>query len=249
MTKATRPFVKGLTVDSPTSRDLDDAIWVKRGKKGWSVIISITDVAAIIKKGDRFDNEAFKRAFTQYFAAGNHPMLTRELSDVKLSLLPNQVRKTISFFLKLDSNLNVSKLEIKRTRLKSKRKMTHQEVDRLLDETGDKQHQLWIDYFELAQGLLQKRREMGALAVFDLSKGLMTDEEGVVTRIPDGKYYRAYLIVQELMILCNHTVTAHLLKEGVSLLVRNHCTRKKEVHESYLSQISELLLEATPEVM
>ena len=71
MAKEKRSFVKGVTVDAPTSRDLDDAIWVEKKPDAWHVQVTITDVASRVPKGEAIDEEALRRAFTRYHATGN----------------------------------------------------------------------------------------------------------------------------------------------------------------------------------
>ncbi len=249
MAKDPRPLTQGVTVDGPTSRDLDDAIWVSRNENGWQIEVSISDVSDSIPKGGDVDEEARRRAFTRYFATGNRPMLPRQLADNELSLLPRKSRKTITFSITLSEDLTVIRTEIVKTRLSSQERFTYKEVDGFLDDESCAGHTWWRDCFELAQRLLNKRRERGALVVFDLKKGLLTNEEGDVERMPEGQYYRAYLIIQELMILTNHAVTSHLLEQGVTLLLRNHTTRKEEVRAQYLEALGKLLVEPTAEML
>lgn len=237
--------VEGVTVDGPTSRDLDDAISVKKTPDGWDIQVHIADVSARIRKGVEIDRQAYGKAFTRYYATGNVPMLPRNLADDQLSLLPQRPRMTTTFFIRLDANLGLEQIQIRKTRLTSKERLSHANVDEILRNTGHDQHQYWLDCLELAQRLLNKRRESGALVVFDLKKGLMTDEEGKVTKMPTGRYYRAYLIVQELMILVNEKATLYLHGQGVPLLFRNHTTRQEDVREHYLQALGELLIEPT----
>ena len=46
---AGRPVVKGVTIDGPTSRDLDDALWLEcEAHGGYRLDISIVDVGALV---------------------------------------------------------------------------------------------------------------------------------------------------------------------------------------------------------
>jgi len=249
MKTLSRPLARGATVDGPFSRDLDDAIWIEKLPDGWLVEVTISDVASTVELGTSEDVEALKQGFTRYFATGNKPMLPRNLADNVLSLLPGAARQTITFYIALDTQLVVKEFRMERTRFRNRRKLTHKYVDGLLDNENHRQHQWWVRAFELAQRLVLKRREKGALVVFDLKEGLITNEEGEVERMPDGQYYRAYLIVQEMMILCNQLITQHLEDRGVPILFRNHTTRAHELRDAYLAQMNELLLEPTQEML
>lgn len=242
-----RSPARGVTVDGPMSQDLDDAIDVQKTGSGWRIQVSIADVSASVPKGSPIDRRAFEMAFTRYLANGNRPMLPRRLADHGLSLLPEQTRKAITFSIVLNQQLEMDEMKIDRTWLVSDRRYSHADVDEILHNTGHDQCAWWRNCFELAQGLLNKRRNEGALAVFDLKKGLITNEDGEVKRMPSGKHYRAYLIVQELMILANHVVTRHLRGCGVPLLFRNHATRAQDVREQYLQALNQLLITPTAE--
>lgn len=244
-----RSFARGVTVDGPTSRDLDDAIFVEKRADGWLVEVSIADVTAHVSKGSDVDRRALQQAFTRYYARGNRPMLPRYLAEERLSLLPNRKRDTITFSMELDASLAVKNIDIRLSRLESTRRYAHADVDEILDTTGHDQHGWWSECFELALGLLGKRREQGALAVFDLKKGLMCDEEGNVKKMPSGQNFRAHLIVQELMILTNCAATAYLHAQGVPLLFRIHSSRPEKVRQHYVEQLARLLVEPTAEML
>ena len=91
-----RERVEGITIDGPDSKDLDDAIYLEKDGFGWVLHVSISDVASGVGMGSDLDKEAYERGFTRYFADGsNAPMLPRDLSEDKLSLLSGQDRHTI----------------------------------------------------------------------------------------------------------------------------------------------------------
>jgi ribonuclease R len=91
-----RPQVEGFTIDGPTSRDLDDAIWIDSTSTGAIVSVHIADVAEFVTSGTMLDKVAIARTQTRYFGNGNDPMLPRILSENRLSLLEYQDRPTLT---------------------------------------------------------------------------------------------------------------------------------------------------------
>jgi ribonuclease R len=62
-----RPQVEGITIDGPTSRDLDDAIWIESTPTGTIVSVHIADVAEFATPGTLLDKVAIARTATRYF--------------------------------------------------------------------------------------------------------------------------------------------------------------------------------------
>lgn len=233
-----RPLVKGFTIDAPYSRDLDDALYLEKDTDGWKVFVTIADVASHVPMGGTLDMDAQERAFTRYFARSNVPMLPRDLSEKKLSLLPGRPRATITFEIHLDAEYAVKTVSIYRSMYRSRHKMSHAEVDALIDTPDAASDTDWKQYYAFAEALIAKRRNRGALVVYDLIKGILTNEEGAVVKREHGHYYRAYLIVQEFMILANCAVSEFLQDKGVPIAFRNHTTRDRNPdRDEYLQNL------------
>lgn len=69
-----RPQVEGVTIDGPTSQDLDDAIWIEPTRSGAILSIHVADVAELVTPGTLLDKVAIARTQTRYFAKENDPM-------------------------------------------------------------------------------------------------------------------------------------------------------------------------------
>ncbi len=223
-----RPVVQGVTIDAPTSRDLDDAIWLEReAHGGYRLDISIADVGALVTSEltPALDQAAFQRSFTRYFAQGNAPMLPRPLSEDHLSLLEGQPRPTITLSIPFDAKLHQGEPVIRRTALTSSRRLTYQQVDQEIAYPLDDVALMLQDAFRLAKRLFQLRRKRGALALYDLETGWATTEEGVLFQLPTGQRHKAHLIIQECMILANQTLAHYLAERGIPALYRNHAAR------------------------
>ena len=227
-TLAGRAVVKGVTIDGPASRDLDDALWLEReAPGGYRLDISIADVEALItpRLTPALDAAAFQRSFTRYLAQGNIPMLPRSLSEERLSLLEGQPRPTITLSIPFDERLRQGEPIIRRTVLTSTRRFNYEEADQEIVHPRSDVAAMLQELFRLAQRLFQLRRKHGALALYDLATGWATTEEGVLFQLPSVERHQTHLIIQECMILANQAMAHFLAERGIPALYRNHIAR------------------------
>ncbi len=100
-----RTDVHAFTIDPADAKDHDDALSVRRLKKGlMEVGIHIADVTHFVRAGDPVDLEALKRATSVYLVDRVIPMLPHSLSTDACSLLPEVDRFAISVFATLDGS-------------------------------------------------------------------------------------------------------------------------------------------------
>ncbi|GEM_PF-783007 len=244
---STREEVIGITIDGETSKDLDDAIFVEKRENGYLVKVSIADVAGLIKVDSAIYREALQRVETRYFSGYNVPMLPPQLSENRLSLLENEMRPTLTFGMELNANLDVQQFTIQETFVKNQRQLGYGLVDEILDNKPDDPHYgLLSDCIALAERLLNKRRNRGALAIYDLQHLMFTDEEGQVLPLSGERANKGNLIIQELMILTNQTVARLFAKKDVPFLYRNHTVKQSTPErDEIIEQFNAALLNPT----
>lgn len=222
-----REEAEGITIDSPASMDIDDAIHFEYFPGKFIIHVSIADVSEIIQPGTQLFQEALKRVSTQYLSKGNIPMLPPIISEDKLSLLENQRRLTITFSITLSRELEIIKKEIRMTHLKSRRRLNYAQVDYILESSpDDPDYQLLNDCYVIARRLLDKRRQNGALVIFDLQSMLFTNEEGQFINLNSEDAHKSYIIIQEFMILANAAIAELAAENEYLFLFRNHTARQ-----------------------
>jgi len=84
-----RQEVIGISIDGAESKDLDDAIYAERTKKGYCLWVHIADVAEVVEIFSPIDLEALKRTTSIYGKDEVIPMIPFELSNGMLSLDTN----------------------------------------------------------------------------------------------------------------------------------------------------------------
>ncbi|MBN1634051.1 MAG: RNB domain-containing ribonuclease [Ignavibacteria bacterium] len=231
---------EGITIDDVNSRDIDDGFLLETDSDGWVLSVSVADAASVIKKDSPVYNFAKLAVHTQYLPDRKKPMLPPALSENKLSLLENKLRPAVTFIITISSNLEITDLKIKKTAFKNRRKLSYQLTDEILArEKPDKEFGHLAECYHLANLLLEKRRENGALVIYDFIRGMFTNEEGQIIINRNNRLHMANIIVQEFMILTNSTAAEYLIKRNRQLVLRNHTAKsttppRDEIYSQYL---------------
>jgi exoribonuclease R len=125
------PFI---TIDPPTSMDLDQAMHIARDGDGYVVSYAIADLAAFISPGDPIDLEANKRGMTLYGADSRVPLHPPMLSEGAASLLPDQVCPALLWTIKVDATGEGTDVTVERARVRSTGKLDYAGVQRAIDD-------------------------------------------------------------------------------------------------------------------
>ena len=219
-----RPQVQGITIDGPTSRDLDDAIWIEATPTGAIASIHIADVSEIVTLGSALDKVALARTQTRYFGRGNNPMLPHSLSEDKLSLLEGQRRPTLTLQVSLNDKAEIQTTEIFESWLISSKRFSYEQAD-LTCQNKSMPFHVQVNLCQgWAKRLNQERQSKGAIGGLFSQSGFLLDENGSLIS-PDGALFHSQIIIQEFMILANRAVAHWFAERDVLALYRNHTAR------------------------
>lgn len=198
------------TIDGNDSRDLDDAFSVQFiSQNETKVGVHISDVGSLIKKGDCIDVEAKERS-TTYYPGGSCPpyhMLPEPIGTDLCSLLPDQKRKALSIFFRIDKYGKILEHRIERTFIKSRRRLTYCMVQELISE-DDENSELKRELCLLRDISKRFRSERLKNKVFSFPFEVPYDDSS-------ESYFQcldAHHIVEELMILVNKTIGQDLIE-------------------------------------
>lgn len=121
------------TIDGKDTKDMDDAISIKKDEEGNYILgVHIADVSNYIKQGSFLFTEALKRSTSCYPVGYVVPMFPHIISNGTCSLNPNVDRLTLSVIMKIDNEGNVIDYDIKKSVINSKKKMTYEDVNKIL---------------------------------------------------------------------------------------------------------------------
>ena len=233
--------VTTFTIDPRDAKDFDDAISIRKTDDGlWEVGVHIADVSHYVKEGRIIDKEAVKRATSVYLVDRTIPMLPERLCNFICSLRPNEEKLTYSAVFKLDDKAVVKDWHLAHTVIKSDRRFTYEEVQKVLEDHKEASPEdykmpgdhaadpnfngpdvLPAEHFatelitlnRLAKQLRARRFEHGSIN-FDRSEVRFDiDDKGK----PIGVYFKvakdANKLVEEFMLLANRTVAESVGKQ------------------------------------
>lgn len=199
------PFV---TVDGPHTRDLDQAFHVERVGGGYRLRYAIADASHYLGHGTALLEEAILRGSSFYFPGFSIPMMPRELSEDLVSLNEGALRRALVFDVALDDASGVTRWELVRARVRSRRKLAFADVEAL--EADEKQSPLANEPFADS---LRAFLELGDRRAVHPDRKQMIHYrrvEAEVRLLPEGGITveiagrgRAELATEQISILCN----------------------------------------------
>ncbi|MGB5193136.1 MAG: ribonuclease R [Polyangiales bacterium] len=223
-----------VTIDPETARDHDDAIWVKRERDGFKLLVAIADVSHYVTEGSAMDREAVSRGNSVYLPDRAIPMLPPELSTNLASLIPNRDRLCMAVEMHIDEKGHVTSYRIFEAVMRSHGKLSYDGVARALGLTEQGPQQPAAEkrvaslevLLDLSKRLRQRRLKRGALD-FDLPEGKVVlddhgEPEAIVQSRKDPGIRQAYRIVEDMMLVTNETVAAHIKRHAAPGVFRIH---------------------------
>ena len=237
-----------VTIDGATARDFDDAISVEETESGgWRLGVHIADVAHYVDEGGALDLEAYRRGTSVYFPDRAVPMLPEHLSNGLCSLRPDVPRLTMSAFMTIDAKGKVVQRRFVESVIRSGRRLTYEEVTRLLEEPRPDDEGQYGEVLGLLQraralmGKLLKRRLARGSIDFDLPEGdVILDTEGFTVGVRPGQRTVAHRIIEECMIAANEAVARELDGADEPALYRLHDPPSKEALEELRATLAPL---------
>lgn len=228
------------TIDPDDAKDFDDAIYYDTSKN--ELYVAIADVSEYVSAFSATDKEAKNRCFSIYFPHKSVPMLPRTLSENICSLRPDEPRLAFTFKISLNDDLSIKKEELFSAIIKSKKRFTYNEVDKILkNKSGCEQGILdWLlPLHKITQRLKQIRLKKG----FDFrSKELKMslNDDGLIASTHFESETPSHALIEDCMLLANKAA-AKMISKGV---FRNHAPADIKKINFLLDDLAALGIEA-----
>jgi len=199
------------TIDPEDAKDFDDAVSLEPLSNGDFLLgVHIADVSHYVEEGSLLDAEASSRGTSVYLANEVVPMLPEKLSNNICSLRPERERLTYSILMTLGSRGNLKGYAIEKSVIRSKRRFTYEEVQKIIEKgRGDFSEQVRAMH-ELSQVLLKKRMKEGSIDFDSTEAKFRYDDEGKPTAILKKERLAAHRLVEEFMLMANQTAAMHI---------------------------------------
>ncbi|WP_086479275.1 exoribonuclease II [Oceanospirillum sanctuarii] len=216
-----------VTIDSPSTRDMDDAIHAEANADGWMLTVAIADPSAYVAAGSDVDQIAKERGYTTYLPGRNIPMLPRTLSDELCSLQPGEKRPALCCQVQINQAGTIQgEPEFFAAWISSKAKLSYDEVSNWLELGEDLQQSADINAVitpslkalsEVAEASVKWRTENAVVFKDRPDYRFKLDSDGQVTAIIAEQRRSAHKLVEETMVLANISAARFLAAREVGI--------------------------------
>lgn len=231
------------TIDGDDTKDIDDAISVKKNGENYILGVHIADVSYYVKEGTELYKEAYDRATSVYLVDRVVPMLPHKLSNGICSLNPNVERLSISCVMEITPNGKIISHDIFESVIKSRIQMTYKKVNKILNnECIPEGYEDYVEDLKLMQELstiLRKEKLSRGYLDFDTKEAkILVDEKCKPYDIVLRERGIGENVIEDFMIAANETVAQHIYYMGLPFVYRIHEVPETEKIEEFLKSIS-----------
>ncbi len=233
------------TIDGDDTKDIDDAISIKKNNENYILGVHIADVSHYVKMGSSLYDSAFNRGTSSYLADTVIPMIPHQLSNGICSLNPEVERLTISCVMTINKNGKVIDYDIFPSVIKSRKQMTYKNVNKILEE--DIVPEGYEDYVsdlklmaELAKILRAEKVSRGYID-FGLDEAkIIQDENGKAIDVVKRERGVGENLIEDFMIAANETIATHISNMDLPFIYRVHDVPNSEKIEDFKNLIKQM---------
>lgn len=234
------------TIDGDDTKDIDDAISIKRKNNGNYILgVHIADVSYYVKEGSPLDNDAMERGTSVYLVDRVIPMLPHELSNGICSLNPGVDRLAISCVMEFNSQGKQVNYEIFESVIRSNIQMTYKKVNQVLEENiVPEGYEKFVKDLKLMHELadiLRREKENRGYIDFKVDEAkILVDEACVPYEVTLRNRGTGERLIEDFMIAANECVATHIYFMNLPFIYRVHEMPKEERIREFLGFIGTL---------
>ena len=218
------------TIDSAETKDIDDAVSLRKLEDGFELGVHIADVSHYVKPGSVLDQEAFHRGTSVYYADQVVPMLPKQLSNGVCSLNEGVDRLAFTCLMRLDAQGNLTNYRFAKSVIRSRVKGVYSELNQIF--AGESTPELDAKYAEVSaafpamQELHKLRKALRkARGCMDIESGeckLILDENGHCIDLKKRVQGEAESMIEECMLLANQSSAHYARVKQAPFVYRVH---------------------------
>jgi ribonuclease R len=237
------------TIDPVTARDFDDAISAESTSDGgWRVWVHIADVSFYVPQRSLVDREAYRRATSVYVPGTVEPMLPQSLSNGACSLVPGDVRPTLTVELTVGTR-GVRGASMYRSLIRSDVRLDYDRVDRIFagSETAAAEWGEPLAAARAAAGALDAlRRRRSAVVLQSSEPDFRFDRRGDVVAGEPTAQTESHRLIEHLMIAANEQVAQFVEERKIPALYRVHERPESAAVDRLIDQLASLGVPTPP---
>lgn len=225
------PFV---TIDSASTRDIDDAVFAKTTDNGFELTVAIADPMAFVSTDSALNEVAKSRATTAYLPGVQLAMLPSELATDRCSLLPEVTRSALVITMQIAADGAIGEYSFRFANIKSAAKLSYAEVAAHLTceqaLTADDAVLNSLAALSQVQAALTDWRTKHCLVMEDRHDyGYHVDENGKLVASTIERRNQAHRLVEECMLATNRTAGAFLASHNTGLFAAHAGFREDRI--------------------
>lgn len=233
------------TIDSYDTKDMDDAISIKKKNEEYVLSVHIADVSHYVLNDTLLDKVAEERGCSIYLVDNVIPMLPNRITSDICSIIPNVNRLAITTEMTIDKNGRVISYRIFKSVVKSKAKLNYDEVSKYLDENDIN---FIIKYPQLIESLnimrelkdiLYNKRLKDGFIDLVCKKTKIYIKNSRVVHVEEYKKKSAHGLIEEFMLICNEVIARHCNSLNIPFIYRVHEQPKVTKLESLKNYLDE----------
>lgn len=224
-----------VTIDGEDSKDFDDAVFAKRRKNGWRLVVAIADVSHYVKPDSALDKEAFERGNSVYFPQRVIPMLPEKLSNELCSLNPNVDRVCMVCDMTITDDGQLERTQFYQAVMNSKARLTYNQVHQMVTDKSSAYRSEYAEVvdavdqlYDLYQILHAARAKRGALDFDTVETRIVFDGDRKIDKIVPVFRNDAHRLIEECMLIANVAAARYLKWHKIPIVYRVHEPPKEE---------------------
>lgn len=232
------------TIDGKDTKDIDDAIGIEVLNNGnYKLYVSIADVSYYIKDETSICNEAYRRGTSVYMNNTCIPMFHPKISNGICSLHPGVDRLTKTCEMIISPEGEVLSYDIYKSIINSRKKMTYEDVNKLLIE--DKQVEGYESFKndllimnELSKKLDKQKLKRGYLNFS--REEIIAKGKGNNITFEKRVQQDAEKLIENFMLLANESVAEYMWYRGLPSIYRVHESPEEEKVLSFIEMLNNM---------
>lgn len=215
------------TIDGDDTKDIDDAISIKRIDDKYELGVHIADVSHYVIRGGAIDKEAYERGTSVYLVDRVIPMLPHQLSNGICSLNPNQDRLAMSCIMTIDKIGKIVNYQIAKSVIRSRIQMTYNKVNDILDKNIIAEgYEDFVDDLKLMKEvsdiLRKKMINRGYIEFSSAEAKILVDEKCHPLDIKLREEGTGENMIENFMVAANETVGGFVFYQNLPGIYRIH---------------------------